>query len=286
MLRRRLARVRRDGRLLLLRAPPRRPRRGSPRWCGRCAGSSTPRPAGPATSPVSGCLGQDALERGARPALRRTERRPGPSRAARRAPGRAGRRRRTARARRSRPRSASAAAGPCRTAAGPRPRCRASRRATTGRTAGPGASPRARSGAMYDGEPSSRPVEVMLESPVKVAMPKSVRTTRPSSRSSTLPGFTSRWTMPCACAVSRAPSTASPTSRGAARRQRAVGADDLGEGARLDELHDEVRRAVLLGDVVDRDGAGVVEPGGGARLAAGALAQDLALLVGDARAGR
>ena len=52
---------------------------------------------------------------------------------------------------------------------------------------------RARSGAMYDGEPSSSPVLVMLESPVKVAMPKSVRTTRPSERSSTFPGLTSRW---------------------------------------------------------------------------------------------
>ena len=47
--------------------------------------------------------------------------------------------------------------------------------------AGAGGRPRARSGAMYDGEPSSSPVLVMLESPAEEAMPKSVSTTRPPS---------------------------------------------------------------------------------------------------------
>ena len=38
-------------------------------------------------------------------------------------------------------------------------------------------------------------------------------------------------------------------------------ADQLGEGLALDQLHHEERLLVLRADVVDRDQAGVVEPG-------------------------
>ncbi len=82
---------------------------------------------------------------------------------------------------------------------------------------GPGASPLARSGEMYDGAPTSMPVEVMDGSPSTLAMPKSVSTTRLSSSAMiTLDGLTSRCRMPAACAARRTSSTASPIS--AARR--------------------------------------------------------------------
>ena len=81
---------------------------------------------------------------------------------------------------------------------------------------GPACSPAARSGGMYAGEPSSRPVLVSEESPSVVAMPKSVstgRSGRPSAAgaSSTLDGLTSRCRIPRACAASRALSSARPT---------------------------------------------------------------------------
>ena len=66
---------------------------------------------------------------------------------------------------------------------------------------GPGFWPRARSGEMYDGAPTSMPVEVTDGSPSIWAMPKSVSTTRPSSAISTLDGFTSRCRMPASCAA-------------------------------------------------------------------------------------
>lgn len=82
--------------------------------------------------------------------------------------------------------------------------------------AGPGLWPRARSGEMYEGAPTSMPVEVTEGSPSTCAMPKSVRTTRPSSAISTFDGFTSRCRMPSRWAERSTSRTASPTS--AARR--------------------------------------------------------------------
>ena len=72
-----------------------------------------------------------------------------------------------------------------------------------------------------------------------------------------------------------------PDLRRLLRRQRAVVAHDVRERAGLDELHDEERRAVVLDDVVDGDGARVVEPGGGPRLAPGALDEHGAVVVGQ-----
>ncbi len=77
---------------------------------------------------------------------------------------------------------------------------------------GPGFCPWARSGDMYEGAPTSIPVEVTEESPSTLAMPKSVSTTRPSSPISTLDGLTSRCRMPCACAALSTPSTSSAIS--------------------------------------------------------------------------
>jgi hypothetical protein len=65
--------------------------------------------------------------------------------------------------------------------------------------------------------------------------------------------------------------------RRARRVERALGRDDVREGARLDQLHDEVGRAVVLDDVVDGHRARVVQAGGGPRLAPGALAQHVAV---------
>ena len=76
---------------------------------------------------------------------------------------------------------------------------------------GPASWPLMISGAMYDGDPTSSPVPVMVSSPAARAMPKSVSFTRPSVPSRMLPGLTSRWVIPAACAASSAPRTARPT---------------------------------------------------------------------------
>ncbi len=76
----------------------------------------------------------------------------------------------------------------------------------------------ARSGEMKCGEPSTMPGVVSCTSVGIRATPKSVSTQRPSLQISTLAGFTSRCSTPCACATSSAPSSAMPifaTTRGA-----------------------------------------------------------------------
>ena len=99
------------------------------------------------------------------------------------------------------------------------------RRGTTGRRQGPRPRPDIRSGAMNSREPTNSPLMVRDSSPWMWAMPKSVSTTRPCCPSSTLAGFTSRCTMPLACAAFRAPTTASPIradSAGRAARRAAA----------------------------------------------------------------
>ena len=71
--------------------------------------------------------------------------------------------------------------------------------------------------------------------------------------------------------VRRASASASPI-RSTSRSESAPAASSCASVAPNDELGDEVARAVLLAGVVDRDDAGVVEPGRGERLALGALA--------------
>ena len=66
-------------------------------------------------------------------------------------------------------------------------------------------SPRACSGAMYPELPRIVPADVRGSCAAARAMPKSVTCTSLSSSSMRLAGFTSRWTMPAACAASSAP---------------------------------------------------------------------------------
>ena len=70
--------------------------------------------------------------------------------------------------------------------------------------------PVACSGAMYDGEPTMRPVFVTRDSSRMVATPKSVSLALSSWSTRTLAGFTSRWTTPARCAASSAVSTCRP----------------------------------------------------------------------------
>ncbi len=70
--------------------------------------------------------------------------------------------------------------------------------------------PVACSGAMYDGEPTMRPVMVTRDSSRMVATPKSVSLARSPSSTRTLAGFTSRWTTPARWAASSAVSTWRP----------------------------------------------------------------------------
>ena len=49
-------------------------------------------------------------------------------------------------------------------------------------------------------------------------------------------------------------------------RQPYLFLEDVGERSAVEEFHDDDRDAVVVDDVVDRDDAGIVEPGGDARL--------------------
>ena len=61
--------------------------------------------------------------------------------------------------------------------------------------------------------------------------------------------------------------------------ERALVDHELGQAGRLDQLHDQPDRPVLLDHVVDRDHAGVVEPGRGLRLAQGPGPHPLGVLL-------
>ena len=81
----------------------------------------------------------------------------------------------------------------------------------------------------------------------------------------TLPGFRSRWTMPCLCAASRASAIcaamSSACASGTGPRSQALGERLAGE-----MFHDEVGRAVVAADVVERADVRVRERGDGAGL--------------------
>lgn len=76
--------------------------------------------------------------------------------------------------------------------------------------AGCGGRPRTRSGEMYAGDPTSRPVLVRLASSLPRAIPKSVRVARPPGCRITLLGLTSRWITPASCAAARASAIDTP----------------------------------------------------------------------------
>jgi len=63
---------------------------------------------------------------------------------------------------------------------------------------------------MYDGVPKINPVLVIDPSPATDAMPKSASLAGPTSGTITLPGLTSRWTMPASWAMSSAASSSTP----------------------------------------------------------------------------
>ena len=72
--------------------------------------------------------------------------------------------------------------------------------------------PAATSGARYAGDPVTMPVWVSEGSLVIRAMPKSVSFAKPRRSTSTFDGFTSRCTMPAACAAASASATCCITS--------------------------------------------------------------------------
>ena len=99
------------------------------------------------------------------------------------------------------------------------------------------------------------------------AMPKSSTFTTPSSRTITFSGLMSRWTRPAPVRRGERAARRRRASRRAwrrARRRRPSTSRSVRPG---DELHDDVRRAVVLADVEDGDGVRVIERRRGARLA-------------------
>ena len=119
--------------------------------------------------------------------------------------------------------------------------------------------------------PTTSPVRVSGSSPARCATPKSVsfasrRRERGVSGTITFCGLTSRWMTPRPCACSSASASASPMRSTSRSRQLAVGGQAV-ERAPVDELRDQVARLVVLTGVEDPDDPGMVEPGGGERLA-------------------
>ena len=150
---------------------------------------------------------------------------------------------------------------------------------------------------MYDSEPSSAPLRVMLPAwPSSAASPKSTSSARPLAAIMTLDGLTSRCMIPrpCACASASVTCTStdgrdhapvgihSPHRRGGGggidrRHQRAQRVDEdatgehrgLGVGERsqqlrqrdsLDVLHRQVGQPATLADAEHRDDVGVIKP--------------------------
>src|SRR3990170_3640042 len=104
------------------------------------------------------------------------------------------------------------------------------------------------------------PVAVTVTSPVALEMPKSVILTVPSAAISTFAGLMSRWTMPAACAATRADATCAPIRAASCGGVVAPSGQQGREALRRHVLHDQPRVAVVLGDVVDGDRVLVREP--------------------------
>ena len=113
------------------------------------------------------------------------------------------------------------------------------------------------------------PVWVRLSSVLTArAMPKSVTLTSPSGVIRTLPGFTSRCIDAVAVREGERGGHAG-ADRGDLRRWDGLGvAEDGGERAAVDVLHDDEVGAVVLAPVEDRHDVGVGQVGGGLRLPA------------------
>ena len=113
------------------------------------------------------------------------------------------------------------------------------------------------------------PVPVKPSTSATWAMPKSISFTVPSLQRMTLPGLTSRWTIPRSWAAASASHTGTSTAGGLVRLEPAAVAELVAQRASLDALHDDED----LGpagepDVVHGDDVRVVDHGGRAGLVA------------------
>ena len=125
---------------------------------------------------------------------------------------------------------------------------------------GPTSSPRACSGAMNSGVPTTAPVAV--SPPVAsriVATPKSVRNGRPASSNSTLAGLMSRWTIPWRWASARAPNRASARTWIWPGREGSVMGHLLAQGAPGQVGQDEDDVVAVVDDVEEGHDVRVAE---------------------------
>ena len=93
--------------------------------------------------------------------------------------------------------------------------------------------------------PSVVPGTAPSASAARRAIPKSVTIARPSRESRMLPGFTSRWTIPRTWATPSARATSRPIRAHVAGGQSSAAPQTRSEVLALDQLHDEIRLAVV-----------------------------------------
>ena len=121
--------------------------------------------------------------------------------------------------------------------------------------------------------PSTVPVSVIESIPAALAIPKSATRSSPRSFRSRFAGFTSRCTIPCRCAASRAGAACSSQASARAGGWAPSRAQAVLERAAGEVLHHDERPAFPFADVEDRDRSGLAgEARGGQRLALEALA--------------
>ena len=92
--------------------------------------------------------------------------------------------------------------------------------------------------------------EGSLTGAIAFASPKSSSLT-PDFVNITLPGFRSRWTIPCRCALSRASAISDAVTQRLLERQRAVG-QSIRQRLALQVLHDEVLGLAFPSHVIER----------------------------------
>ena len=109
------------------------------------------------------------------------------------------------------------------------------------------------------------PVGGGLESGACFASPKSRSFAWPRFVTKMFAGLMSRWTMPRACAVSRASAIWAPRSSSVSSFER-PGPEPVPQSLAVEQLHRDEGLALVLVDVVDRADVGVLERGGRACL--------------------
>ena len=140
------------------------------------------------------------------------------------------------------------------------------RRRRRGRRSGRHAAARVR-GSGRSRAPCPVRVSRAVAAPSARAIPKSASLATPSVVTSTLPGLTSRWTMPAGARCRARAATWAPTRGGEPGRQRPV-AQHVAEVDPLDQLHHEVVVVAVAAEVVDEDGVRVGQLRGRRRLGA------------------